>query len=492
MTPDPALAPTGIAGLDDILGGGLLRNRLYLVEGDPGSGKTTLGLQVLLAAVGRGEKCMYVTLSETHEELSEVAKGHGWNLAGIRITELAAPESTLMPEQENTIFHASEIELSETTRRVLNEVDEVQPRIVIFDSLSEMRLLAQNALRYRRQILALKQFFVGRQCTVLLLDDRTSDSADLQLQSLAHGVLSLERKSPEYGVMQRRLQVVKLRGRDFRAGFHDYAILKGGLSVFPRLVASEHSTAYARDTLSSGIAQLDDIMGGGLDRGTSTLLIGPAGTGKSTVATQFVVAAAQRGERAALFLFEETERTLLQRSASLGIDLEKQITAGRVVLRQIDPGSMSIGQLVQELRNQVDMGARVVVIDSLNGYMNAMPEARFLSVQLHEVLTYLGQKGVTTLLVAAQLGIIGTQMRSEVEASYLADTVVLLRYFEAAGSVRQAMSVVKKRSGSHERTIREYSFGPEGIRVGPALTDFHGILSGTPTFSGQTGSLQRK
>ncbi len=479
------LAETGIPGLDDILGGGLTANRLYLVEGDPGTGKTTLGLRFLLTGAARGEPTVYVSLSETRDELEVVAQSHGWSLDGVTISELAPSEEALTADAENTMFHPSELELGETTRTVLRDVERVKPRRVVFDSLSEMRLLASNPLRYRRQILALKQFFVGRKCTVMLLDDRTSDVSDLQLQSLAHGVISLERRSPEYGVMQRRLQILKMRGKPFRPGYHDYTIVRGGLSVFPRLVAAEHQEPFAAETIKSGLKALDELMGGGLDRGTSTLLMGPAGSGKSTLATQYAVAAAARGERAAFFLFDEGRMTFQMRSAALGLDVRGHLESGRVVISQIDPGAISAGEFVDLVRREVDeQQARVVVIDSLNGYLNSMPEARFLAIQLHELLVFLGQRGVTTILVVAQHGLIGS-METPVDASYLADNVVMLRFFEAEGRVRQSLSVLKKRSGAHERTIRELEFGAHGIRIGPPLSAFHGVLTGVPRYVGQ-------
>lgn len=480
-----ALVETGIQGLDDILGGGLTASRLYLIEGDPGTGKTTLGLKFLLEGVKHGERGVYVTLSETKDELEAVAESHGWSLDGITVTELAPTEDSLAAESENTMFHPSELELGATTKVVLQDVERVKPQRVVFDSLSEMRLLAQNSLRYRRQILALKQFFVGRKCTVLLLDDRTGNEVDSQLQSLAHGVVSLERRSPEYGVMQRRLQIVKMRGKPFRPGYHDYTIVEGGLDVFPRLVAAEHHDAFKPEQVKSGLAELDALVCGGLDKGTSTLLMGPAGSGKSTIATQYAVAAAARGERAAFFLFDEGTTTLLARSAALGLDLRNHLASGRVAVRQIDPGAISAGEFVHLVRREVDeQQAKVVVIDSLNGYLNSMPEARFLAIQLHELLVYLGQRGVTTILVVAQHGLIGA-METPVDASYLADSVILLRFFEAGGRVRQAISVVKKRSGEHERTIRELEFKSGGIRIGAPLANFQGVMTGVPSYLGQ-------
>lgn len=477
------LVSTGVAGLDDILGGGLTPNRLYLVEGDPGTGKTTLGLEFLLSGVAQGESAVCVTLSETKDELDQVARSHGWSLDGVTVTELASTEEALGFEAQNTMFHSSEIELGETTQEVLREVERVKPSRVVFDSLSEMRLLAQNSLRYRRQILALKRYFVGRRCTVILLDDRSAPESDLQLQSLAHGVISLERRSPEFGVMRRRLQILKMRGKPFRAGFHDYTIVRGGLDVFPRLIAAEHRADFAPDPLASGSAALDALLGGGPDRGTSTLLMGPAGSGKSTIATQYAVAAARRGERAAFFLFDEGKHTLYRRAAALGLDLRGPEEAGRVAVRQVDPGAISAGEFVHAVREEVEgRDARLVVIDSLNGYLNAMPEARFLAVQLHELLMFLGRRGVATFLVVQQ-GLVAAAA-APVDASYLADTVVLLRFFEAHGRLRQAISVLKKRSGAHERTVRELEFGPRGLVIGEPLASFHGVLTGVPTLHG--------
>lgn len=483
---ESGLIRTGIAGLDDVLGGGLVANRIYLVDGDPGAGKTTLGLQFLLDGLRQGEKGLYVTLSETLPELEEVARSHGWSLDGLDILELSPSEDSLASESENTMYHAWEIELGETTKALLQRVEAQKPRRVVLDSLSEMRLLAQSPLRYRRQILGLKQFFAGRRCTVLLLDDRTSDSTDLHLHSIAHGVLSLDRLSPDYGVMQRRLQVLKLRGRSFRAGYHDYLIARGGLTVYPRLVSAEHGGSFAPAQLKSGIPELDAVMHGGLDRGTSVLLMGAAGTGKSTLAAQYAYAAAERGDPVAFFVFEESRRLLLMRTAGLSIDLQKHVDSGRITIRHIDPGEMTIGHLVHLIREQVERNhAQMIVIDSLNGYLNAIPETRFLGLHLHELLSYLGQRGVTTMMVMAQHGLLGEQMQTPVDTSYLADAVILLRYFEAAGSVRQALAVVKKRGGAHERTIREYRFSDRGITVGEPLAEFQGVLRGVPDYIGR-------
>ena len=488
--PSAAIVKTGIDGLDEILNGGLTPNRLYLVEGDPGSGKTTLGLRYLLEGVKQNQPVLYVTLSETKDELRAVAQSHGWSIDAIAMCELTASEESLKPDAHLTMFHPSEVELSETTKGVLAEVEQTKPTRLVFDSLSEMRLLAQNPLRYRRQILALKQFFVGRHCTVLLLDDRTSEGGDLQLQSIAHGVISLEQLAPEYGTERRRLRVVKMRGARYRGGYHDFVIERGGLNVFPRLVAAEHRRDFKDEELKSGIAELDELLGGGLDRGTSALFMGPAGSGKSSLAVQYAIAAAERGENAALFVFDENERTLLMRSAKLGMDLKGHIDAGRISVQQVDPAELSPGEFAYNVRAAVDQrGSTVVVIDSLNGYLNAMPEERFLTIQLHELLSYLGQQGVTTLLVVAQHGLIGSAIEAPVDVSYLADSVLLLRYFEARGKLRRAVSVVKKRSGVHEATIREIQLGSTGVRIGRPLEEFEGILSGMPSFVGAPDPL---
>ncbi len=478
-----ARAASGVAGLDDILRGGFTRNRLYLLEGVPGSGKTTLALQFLMEGVQCGEPVLYVTLSETADELREVTVSHGWSLEGITIRELVPSEESLLPDEQYTMFHPSEVELSETTKTILADVERNKPTRVVFDSLSELRLLAGNPLRYRRQILALKQFFAGRNCTVLLLDDLTSTDRDLQVQSIAHGVVRLEQVYPEYGAERRRLMVIKYRGVHFRGGYHDYNIARGGLEVFPRLVASEYRAPRAMDTLASGVAELDSLLGGGIERGTSTLMVGAPGSGKSTLAMQFVASAASRGEHAALFLFDESANTLLSRAVGLGIEWGEHIAEGRITIQQVDPAELSPGEFSHAIRRAVEQqGAAVIVIDSLNGYLNAMPQERFLTVQLHELLTYLGQAGVATILIGAHQGLIGGPMVAPVDASYLADSVILLRYFEMKGEVRQAISVVKKRGGPHERTIREFRMEPGGIRVGPALRDFRGVLTGVPIY----------
>jgi circadian clock protein KaiC len=475
-------AGTGIEGLDDILQGGLTPNRMYLIEGVPGSGKTTLSLQFLLEGAQRGERVLYVSLSESIEEIESVAKSHGWSLEGITLRELLPSERSLEPEEQYTIFHPSEIELTETTRAILADVERVKPARLVLDSLSELRLLTGNAARYRRQILALKQFFTGRRCTVVLLDDLISGQGDLQVESIAHGVLALEQLIPEYGADRRRMRVVKMRGKPFRGGYHDYLIRTGGIEVFPRIVAAESRHDSSRAKLSGAIPELDQLLGGGIERGTSTLIVGAAGTGKSTLAAQFVAAAAARGERAALFIFDESTSTLLTRTAELGIELGRYVEAGLVDIHQVDPAELSPGQLAHELREAVEHDrVSVVVIDSLNGYLNSMPEERFLTIHLHELLMFLGQHGVATILIGAQHGLIGAYMNAPIDASYLADAVILMRYFEARGEVRQAISIVKKRGGQHERTIREFRFGRGGLEIGEPLRNFRGVLSGIPT-----------
>lgn len=485
----PAVS-SGIAGLDDVLAGGFTRGQLFLVEGIPGSGKTTLALQFLMAAARRDEVVLYVSLSESGRELRASAASHGWALDGIDIRELAPGEAALEPDAQTTMFHPSELELASTTKMVIDDVERLKPSCVVIDSLSELRLLAGAALSYRRQILALKQFFAARECTVLVLDDLTGTERDLQIQSIAHGVLLLEQDAPQYGVERRRLRVLKLRGAQFRGGFHDYLIRRGGLQVFPRLVAAEHRQVNDPVKLASGLTELDSLLGGGIEEGTSTLMVGAAGTGKSTLAAQFVGAAAARGQHASMWLFDESPATLVSRCAGLGIDLKGAQATGRVAIRQVDPAELSPGEFAHAIREAVERdGSRIIVIDSLNGYLNAMPGEGYLSVQLHEMLMYLGQKGVATILIGAHQGLIGGGMTTPVDASYLADAVVLLRYFESRGEVRQAISVVKKRGSEHERTIREMQFEKGRIRIGEALRQFRGVLTGVPVFEGADNTL---
>jgi circadian clock protein KaiC len=477
---------TGSKGLDAILGGGLDQNRMYLYEGRPGAGKTTLALQFLLEGARRGERVLYITLSETLEELRLVAKRHGWSLDGVDVFELIPPETTLDPERELTVLHPAEVELSETTKLVLDRVEKLNATRVVFDSLSELRLLAQSALRHRRQVLALKHFFASRQCTVILLDDLTSAGDDLQLHSISHGVVLLEQLAIEYGAERRRLRIVKMRGIKFRGGYHDFVIRRGGIEVFPRLIAAQHHTPFLGEFAPSGNAELDRMLGGGLERGTNTLLLGAAGVGKSSLALTYAVSAAERGEHAVFFAFDEGRGTLEARARMLGLQLDNALASGRIRFQQIDPAELSPGEFASNVQRSVEEDkARVIVIDSLNGYLNAMPEGRFLILQMHELLTYLNQQGVLTILVLAQHGLVGP-MNTPLDVSYLSDAVLMLRYFEYRGMVRRALSVVKKRSGNHEHTIREFGLTPHGISVGPPLVDFHGIFSGTPQFTGES------
>ena len=482
-------AATGIVGLDEILTGGLPKDRLYLVEGDPGVGKTTLALKFLLHGVSLGETGLYITFSETEEEIRQVAESHGWSLDGIALFELSALEQQTRLEAQNTVFRTSDIELTETTRAILAHVEKTKPQRVVFDSLSELRLLAQNPLRYRREVLNLKQYFTGKASTVLLLDDRTSEPGDMQLQSLAHGVVSMQQMPPEYGGDRRRLRIMKLRGSTFQSGYHDFVIRHGGLEVFPRLVASEHHESFQRTDVSSGVAGLDNMLGGGLTRGTSTLLLGPAGAGKSAIASLYVTAAARRGERAVIFAFDELRRTTIERADALGMNMSAEINAGRIIVQQVDPAELSPGELAHRAIQLVrEQGYTFVVIDSLNGYLQSMPAERYLYAQLHELLTYFGQCGVTTILLMAQAGIIGQQM-SPADVSYIADGVILLRYFEALGHVRKAISVIKKRTGRHESTIRELVFDETGLNVGAPLVNFRGVLTSSPDYFGDEEAL---
>ncbi len=480
--PNPPRILTGVTGLDDILGGGLTRDRLYLVEGTPGTGKTTLALRFLLTGAELGETGLYITLSETADELRAVAATHGWSLDKLSLFELVS-ESGLDPESEQTVLHPSEVELGETTREVMRQVEEMRPSRVVFDSLSEMRLLSQSPLRYRRQILALKQFFSSRQCTVLMLDDRTSDPTDLQLHSIAHGVISLEQAPRDFGAERRRLRVVKMRGLKFRGGYHDFILDTGGLVVFPRLVAAEHHVDFVQQCVSTGNAELDALLGGGLFSGTNVLLSGPSGVGKTTTAVNCMVAALKRGEKATYYLFDESLGTLIARSAALGMDLKPFMQSGLLAIQQIDPAELSPGEFSSRVRVAVEGGCKMIVIDSLNAYLQSMPGERFLLLQMHEMLSYLGQQGIKTMLILGQHGLVG-DVHSDIDLSYLSDCILMFRFFEARGEVRSAVSVVKSRSSAHERTIRELRLGAGGLQVGAALTDFEGVLSGLPSYKG--------
>jgi circadian clock protein KaiC len=479
------LVTTGDEGLDYVLCGGLPRDAMYLLQGVPGSGKTTLALQFLLASAERGEKGLYVTLSETREEITRVAHSHGWSLEALSLFELASFQEILEATSGQSMFHPAEVELAEVTRPILDEVDRVKPSHVVIDSLSEIRLLSGELLRFRRQVLALKQFFASRQCTVLLLDDRVADIGGALLESLAHGVLTLERESPNYGRTRRRISVDKLRGAPIREGYHDFRIETGSAVTYPRLVAADHPDRVTLAPLPSGIEALDRLLHGGPDRSTNTLLLGPSGVGKSTVSTQYVIAAAERGEHAAMFLFDETVDTICARAESLGMALAEHLRAGRITVRQLNPAELTAGEFSHAVRKAVDDdGAHVVVVDSLNGFMDSVPEERFISMHLRELLTYLNHRGVATLTVLAQHGLLGEPAGKTIDVSYLADNVILFRYFEAFGEVRRAISVMKKRSGPHERTIREFMLSGEGIQIGEPIREFHGVLSGEPTYVG--------
>jgi circadian clock protein KaiC len=477
-------AAFGIPGLDDILAGGLERERVYLLEGAPGTGKTTSAMNFLLEGARLGERGLYITLSETEEELRGTARSHHWSLEGIDIFELVPPESLLDEQQQQSLLYSSDLELGETTRMIFESVERNSPRRVVIDSLSEIRLLAQSSLRYRRQVLALKHYFAKHGATVLLLDDLTTDVNDKTVHSVAHGVIQLQELAPEYGAERRRVRVVKYRGRRFRGGYHDFTIKTGGLEVYPRIVASEHHSAFARVPMSSGVAELDALLGGGVERGSSALILGPAGTGKSLFTISFAVAAVKRGEKAAVFVFDEELGLLYDRMSKMGIDLRSMEADGHLIIEQVDAAEMSPGEFASRVRECVSaQDIQTVVIDSLNGYQAAMPQEQFLVLHIHELLQYLNRQGASTYLTVAQHGLVG-EMKAPIDVTYLADTVILLRYFEAKGEVRRAVSVIKKRAGQHETTIREFNIGSDGLKLGAPLSGFHGVLRGVPNFVG--------
>lgn len=484
---------TGLEGLDSILEGGLPQDHLYLVEGDPGSGKTTLALQFLLEGNRRGEPVLYVTFSESARELKAIARSHGWSLEGIEVVEVMPPPESLLPDDQYTVYHPGDVELGNTLKIILERVVTLKPKRIVLDSLSEIRLLSRDSARYRRQILGLKQYFEPRHCTTLLLDDRSRDTPqETAVLSIVHGVIRMERMEREYGAKRRRLEVMKLRGTKFHDGYHDYDIRTGGLVVHPRLATMHHRSRASVEGSISGIAELDLLLGGGLDRGTSTLIAGPAGAGKSSIATQYVAAAAERGEFGAVFLFDEGLATFCRRASGLGIDIERHIASGNLHVQQLDPAELSPGEFMHQIRNfTINRGLRTLVIDSLNGLLNSMPGEQLLTVQMHELLSFLNQHSVVTILVMAQHGILGG-VEAPVDVSYLADTVILLRFFEAEGRVHKAISVVKKRTGAHEDTVRELRIAAGGIFVGEALTEFHGVLSGVPSYVGDVQRLMKE
>jgi len=476
---------TGVSGLDEILHGGFPQRHLFLIAGEPGAGKTTLGLQFLMEGARQGGRVLYITMSESEDELRQIARSHGWSLDGVTIYQYTPQGTNLSPEEQYSVFHPSDVEFQDTTQEILTEVRRINPARVVLDSLSEIRLLARDPLRYRRQVLALKQYFNARDCTVLLLDDRTASVQDNQLESIAHGVILLEVVPRDYGNIRRRLQVTKLRGSAFREGYQDFVIRKGGLRIFPRLITGEDHLRTPKGTVSSGIARLDALWGGGLDRGTSALFMGPAGSGKSSLACAYSVSAARRGEVAVVFLFEESVSSACKRGASLGFDANSVIDSEKFHIRKIDSSDLSPGEFVDQVRHAVqELHAKVIVVDSLNGLLQVMPNEETLTVQLHQMLAFLNNNGVVTIVVLSQAGLVATRQESPVDLSYLADNVLLFRYFETGGRVRKALSVVKKRTGDHEDTIRELIFSEGRISLGPPLTEFRGVLTGVPTYVG--------
>ncbi len=471
---------TGISGLDDILLGGLSKNHMYLVEGHPGTGKTTLGMQFLLAGRSAGERCLYITLSESKAELQESAKSRRWSLDGIDIVEFVPDEASLADEERYTVFHPGEVELAGTIKKLLAEIERVAPDRLVIDSLSEFRLLAPDPFLYRRQLLALKQFFADRNTTVLLLNDLAAADDDHQVLSIVHGVISLSKLQRSYGVTRRRIEILKMRAAGYRAGHHDYTLDAGGLSVYPRLIAAEHGEDFADELLSSNLPALDALFGGGIERGTSTLIFGPDGVGKSSIAMQYACAAARRQERAVVYYFDETLRTAKKRARGLGMPIDAELMSQHLSLEQMDAAEISPGEFAWKIRREVEENnARIIVIDSLNGYLLSMPGESDLALHMHELLEFLNQQGVSTFLVLTQQNLLG-QGSGDVDVSYLADNALIMRYFEAEASVRRAISVLKKRSGKHENTIRELGFGSDGIQLGEPLAGFKGVLSGTP------------
>lgn len=489
--PDPHPHPilkTGIPEFDVVLRGGLPKNRLHLVEGAPGTGKTTLALRFLLEGVARGERCLYVTLSESEEELAASAAAHGWSLDGIDIFELVPAEAE--PENQQTVLYPAEAEFGETMQMITQRIEAIRPQRVVIDSLSELRLLAQGMLPYRRQLLTLKRFLQGQQITTLVLDDLTTNGGQTgDLHSLVHGVISLQQIERDYGAARRRLRIAKMRGSNYQSGWHDFALVTGEVLVFPSLIAEEHKAGVQGAAITSGVTGLDEVLGGGLDRGTTTMLVGPSGAGKSSMAMRYVMTAVAQGEYAAYFSFDETYETLSRRAEALGLPVVEAVNSGKMGWSRANPSRLSPGEFVWQVRRAVeDRKAGIVVIDSLNSYFGTMPEERSLVLQMHELLTYLNNQGVVTILILAQQGVVG-DVQNPIDLSFLSDSVVLLRFFEAAGQLRKAISVIKKRTGIHELAIREYQLFPHGIRVGPPLLDLQGVLTGVPSYTGPHEAL---
>ena len=489
--PSPPRVTTGVPGLDEILNGGFPKGHLYLVQGESGAGKTTLGLQFLAAGCAANEPTLWISLSETQDELRQIAESHGLSLDGVELCNPMGVPRAQDPDEQYSFFSPADVELEEIRAAIVKAVDRVRPTRVVFDPFSDIRHLARDVLRYRRYVLALRQFFSDRQCTVLLMHEVTRGApGDLQVEALVHGYITMHQDSPEFGGQRRRLRVHKMRGMSFRDGYHDFAITTGGIEVYPRLIALDYTTDPVEEVVSSGLPALDALLGGGIDRGSSLLIVGAAGVGKSTMASQYASAAAERGEKAAIFIFDETSRTFRARTERLGLPFDRHVEAGTISLRHLDAAEVSPGQFAHLVMREVsESGATIVVIDSLSGYLHAMPEERFLSTHLHELLTGLSHQNVATIVTLAQHGLVGERIESPADVSYLADNVMLLRYFEAFGAVRRAISVVKKRSGAHETLVREMRIARGGIVVGEPLTDFNGVLTGRPEYVGRRDQL---
>lgn len=480
---------TGVPGLDAILNGGLLRGGFYLVQGDPGSGKTTVALQFARACVARGESILYISVTESVRDLELTARSHNWSLKGIAVCDLS--QANTDADEPSTLFHTAEVQLGETTRTILAEISRVNPQNVVFDGVGELRMLAGDAFTYRRQMLALKHHMEENNTTVVLLDDRTNRFGEIQPETVVGGSIVLEKTIPGYGGARRRLHVSKVRGADFRSGYHDYEIAyEQGMVVHPRLFNTENEAGYAREIFTSGIPNLDKMLGGGVPSGTTTLLLGPAGVGKSTLAMQFVGTALEKGYPAAIYTFDEVLDTFFARTENLCCPpIRKYVADGLLLARQVNPAELTPGAFAHEVRRAVrEDGVRIVVIDSLNGYISAMPDERLLQTHLHELFAYLNELGILSIMVVAQHGLVFAES-GHIDVSYLSDTALLLRYFEANGEILQTVGVFKKRTGQHERTLRQLQISPEGLSVGEPLRKFRGILTGVPQYDGAEAML---